>query len=203
MFEGFFFGRTRLIKLSPKKTWEGFLGAFVSTVIFGICVSCCICFLYVFYWKHTLLIISGLECEVIDCEGHCTNIDCVSNYAMHHTHSFALFRNQIMRKFAIHNCIIMTPQRIVSACTERFLLLKCLMYFLFLAVFVHSCQVWLLYLRKLFVLYSVECVRGWEVIPCWTVQSSNLSWDRPQTAQNLTTKCVEAANIIILIAPQQ
>ena len=44
MFEGFFFGRTRLIKLSPKKTWEGFLGAFVSTVIFGICVSCCICF---------------------------------------------------------------------------------------------------------------------------------------------------------------
>lgn len=36
---GFFFGRTRLIKLSPKKTWEGFLGAFVSTVIYGFIVS--------------------------------------------------------------------------------------------------------------------------------------------------------------------
>eukprot|EP00111_Clytia_hemisphaerica_P016609 TCONS_00049231-protein len=32
---GFFFGRTRLIKLSPKKTWEGFIGGFFSTVIFG------------------------------------------------------------------------------------------------------------------------------------------------------------------------
>nr|XP_023676536.1 phosphatidate cytidylyltransferase 1-like [Paramormyrops kingsleyae] len=32
---GFFFGRTPLIKLSPKKTWEGFIGGFVSTVIFG------------------------------------------------------------------------------------------------------------------------------------------------------------------------
>jgi phosphatidate cytidylyltransferase len=29
-------GRTPLIKLSPKKTVEGFLGAFISTVIFGI-----------------------------------------------------------------------------------------------------------------------------------------------------------------------
>ena len=36
---GFFFGRTRLIKLSPKKTWEGFLGAFVSTVVYGFIVS--------------------------------------------------------------------------------------------------------------------------------------------------------------------
>ena len=32
---GFFFGRTSLIKLSPKKTWEGFIGAFISTVIFA------------------------------------------------------------------------------------------------------------------------------------------------------------------------
>lgn len=29
---GFFFGRTPLIKISPKKTWEGFLGALVTTV---------------------------------------------------------------------------------------------------------------------------------------------------------------------------
>ena len=32
---GFFFGRTPLIALSPKKTWEGFLGALVSTLIFS------------------------------------------------------------------------------------------------------------------------------------------------------------------------
>ncbi|KAJ3185724.1 hypothetical protein HDU85_001083 [Gaertneriomyces sp. JEL0708] len=32
---GFFFGRTPLIALSPKKTWEGFLGAFFTTVAFG------------------------------------------------------------------------------------------------------------------------------------------------------------------------
>eukprot|EP00058_Branchiostoma_floridae_P003393 XP_002588881.1 hypothetical protein BRAFLDRAFT_284160 [Branchiostoma floridae] len=32
---GFFFGRTSLIKLSPKKTWEGFIGAFFSTLLFG------------------------------------------------------------------------------------------------------------------------------------------------------------------------
>ncbi|XP_031260868.1 phosphatidate cytidylyltransferase 2-like [Pistacia vera] len=30
---GFFFGRTPLIKLSPKKTWEGFIGASVVTII--------------------------------------------------------------------------------------------------------------------------------------------------------------------------
>lgn len=32
---GFFLGRTPLISLSPKKTWEGFLGAFISTLIWG------------------------------------------------------------------------------------------------------------------------------------------------------------------------
>ena len=30
---GFFFGRTPLIKLSPKKTWEGFFGGLVLTVV--------------------------------------------------------------------------------------------------------------------------------------------------------------------------
>lgn len=37
---GFFFGRTPLIKLSPKKTWEGFIGGGISTVIFGLLVMC-------------------------------------------------------------------------------------------------------------------------------------------------------------------
>ncbi|XP_077097443.1 phosphatidate cytidylyltransferase 2 [Siphateles boraxobius] len=36
---GFFFGRTPLIKLSPKKTWEGFIGGFFSTIVFGILLS--------------------------------------------------------------------------------------------------------------------------------------------------------------------
>ncbi|RMC13661.1 hypothetical protein DUI87_08738 [Hirundo rustica rustica] len=36
---GFFFGRTPLIKLSPKKTWEGFIGGFFSTVVFGFIFS--------------------------------------------------------------------------------------------------------------------------------------------------------------------
>jgi CDP-diglyceride synthetase len=30
---GFFLGRTPLIKLSPKKTWEGFIGASVTTIV--------------------------------------------------------------------------------------------------------------------------------------------------------------------------
>ncbi|PVI01846.1 phosphatidate cytidylyltransferase [Periconia macrospinosa] len=33
---GITFGRTPLIKISPKKTWEGFLGAWFFTVIFGL-----------------------------------------------------------------------------------------------------------------------------------------------------------------------
>lgn len=32
---GFFFGRTRLIRLSPKKTWEGFIGAYFATLVWG------------------------------------------------------------------------------------------------------------------------------------------------------------------------
>jgi len=36
---GFFFGKTPLIKLSPKKTWEGFIGGAFSTVIFGMILS--------------------------------------------------------------------------------------------------------------------------------------------------------------------
>jgi phosphatidate cytidylyltransferase len=33
---GFFFGRTPLIRLSPKKTWEGFIGGAVSTLVFAV-----------------------------------------------------------------------------------------------------------------------------------------------------------------------
>lgn len=40
---GFFFGRTPLIQLSPKKTWEGFVGGGISTVIFGLIISYVMC----------------------------------------------------------------------------------------------------------------------------------------------------------------
>lgn len=40
---GFFFGRTRLIKLSPKKTWEGYIGGGFSTVVFGFILSSVLC----------------------------------------------------------------------------------------------------------------------------------------------------------------
>ena len=33
------FGRTQLIKLSPNKTWEGFIGGGISTIIFAMFVS--------------------------------------------------------------------------------------------------------------------------------------------------------------------
>ncbi|KAF5837757.1 phosphatidate cytidylyltransferase 2 [Dunaliella salina] len=36
---GFFFGRTPLIKLSPKKTWEGFVGGLLGTVIVAYVLS--------------------------------------------------------------------------------------------------------------------------------------------------------------------
>lgn len=40
---GFFFGKTSLIELSPKKTWEGFIGGAFSTIIFGIVLSAWLC----------------------------------------------------------------------------------------------------------------------------------------------------------------
>lgn len=40
---GFFLGKTPLIKLSPKKTWEGFIGGWISTVIFGMLMSHFMC----------------------------------------------------------------------------------------------------------------------------------------------------------------
>jgi len=40
---GFFFGKTQLIKLSPKKTWEGYIGGAISTIIFGFIFSMIMC----------------------------------------------------------------------------------------------------------------------------------------------------------------
>ncbi|XP_069948635.1 phosphatidate cytidylyltransferase, photoreceptor-specific isoform X4 [Cherax quadricarinatus] len=41
---GFFFGKTPLIQLSPKKTWEGFIGGGISTVVLGMVLG----------WKKTI-----------------------------------------------------------------------------------------------------------------------------------------------------
>jgi len=35
---GFFFGRTPLIRLSPKKTVEGFIGGWLSSIVWGILI---------------------------------------------------------------------------------------------------------------------------------------------------------------------
>ncbi|XP_076068206.1 CDP-diacylglycerol synthase isoform X2 [Oratosquilla oratoria] len=40
---GFFFGKTPLIQLSPKKTWEGFIGGGISTVLLGMALSYFLC----------------------------------------------------------------------------------------------------------------------------------------------------------------
>lgn len=40
---GFFFGKTKLIKLSPKKTWEGYIGGAFSTIVFGFIMSAVLC----------------------------------------------------------------------------------------------------------------------------------------------------------------
>lgn len=44
---GFFFGKTPLIKLSPKKTWEGFIGASVTTIISAFVVSILYIYIYI------------------------------------------------------------------------------------------------------------------------------------------------------------
>jgi phosphatidate cytidylyltransferase len=43
---GFFFGKTPLIQLSPKKTWEGFIGGAFATIIWGLLVSYWVVLLY-------------------------------------------------------------------------------------------------------------------------------------------------------------
>jgi phosphatidate cytidylyltransferase len=46
---GFFWGKTPLIKLSPKKTVEGFVGGWIMTIFFGILVR---------YYIHTYISLS-------------------------------------------------------------------------------------------------------------------------------------------------
>ncbi|KAK9476299.1 cytidylyltransferase family-domain-containing protein [Lipomyces japonicus] len=64
---GITFGRTPLIKISPKKTVEGFVGAWISTIVFGILLSH-----FLIKWKYMICPIhdfsenafSGLDCTL-------------------------------------------------------------------------------------------------------------------------------------------
>ncbi|KAK3903485.1 cytidylyltransferase family-domain-containing protein [Staphylotrichum tortipilum] len=63
---GITFGRTQLIKLSPKKTVEGFVGAWVMTVLFGIVLTNILLRSQYFICPATNLganIFSGLDCD--------------------------------------------------------------------------------------------------------------------------------------------
>lgn len=63
---GFFFGRTPLIKLSPKKTWEGFIGGGLATVVFGVLFSYFLCQFQYFVCPIAYSEIAGkitYECE--------------------------------------------------------------------------------------------------------------------------------------------
>ncbi|KAK5651872.1 hypothetical protein OQA88_11531 [Cercophora sp. LCS_1] len=64
---GITFGRTQLIKLSPKKTVEGFVGAWVMTVIFGVFLTNILLRFKYFLCPATDLgatLFSGLDCKV-------------------------------------------------------------------------------------------------------------------------------------------
>ncbi|KAL2264196.1 hypothetical protein VTK26DRAFT_472 [Humicola hyalothermophila] len=63
---GITFGRTQLIKLSPKKTVEGFVGAWVMTVLFGVILTNMLLRSKYFICPATNLganIFTGLECD--------------------------------------------------------------------------------------------------------------------------------------------
>jgi len=63
---GFFLGRTPLIKLSPKKTWEGYLGGGVATIFMSMALAHYLC-------KSTYLI---CPIELNETMGHMTHYAC-------------------------------------------------------------------------------------------------------------------------------
>lgn len=59
-------GRTPLIKLSPKKTWEGFIGGGLATIILGAIISYFLC-----QYKYFICPVDysqGLHLQTIDCK---------------------------------------------------------------------------------------------------------------------------------------
>ena len=64
---GFFFGRTPLIKLSPKKTWEGFIGASMVTMFSAVVVG------YILS-PHNIATLSVLNLKMISQRIFCSDI---------------------------------------------------------------------------------------------------------------------------------
>ncbi|KAJ1657050.1 phosphatidate cytidylyltransferase [Dispira simplex] len=63
---GFFFGRTPLIQLSPKKTWEGFVGGWLSTMVVGVVMSSILSrfpYMYCPIKDVTMNAFSGVQCD--------------------------------------------------------------------------------------------------------------------------------------------
>ena len=96
---GFFFGKTRLIKLSPKKTWEGFIGGAVSTIIFG--------FLFSSLFVNYKLMVCPLEYD--DTSESVLNDNCTLNRVFQlKTYNvpkpFSLIKNKIqLEPFILHS----------------------------------------------------------------------------------------------------
>lgn len=65
---GITFGRTQLIKISPKKTVEGFVGAWICTLIFGIVMTN-----FLMRYKYFICPVTDLGANVF------TGLDCVPN----------------------------------------------------------------------------------------------------------------------------
>lgn len=63
---GFFFGRTPLISISPKKTWEGFIGAAVATIITGVTIPVLLSQFELLYCPKHDLTFSRPHCEPPD-----------------------------------------------------------------------------------------------------------------------------------------
>jgi phosphatidate cytidylyltransferase len=49
---GKLFGKTKLIELSPKKTWEGFIGGFFSSFLFALLVNIYFKFMYFYIYTY-------------------------------------------------------------------------------------------------------------------------------------------------------
>mgnify|MGYP002775217187 CR=1 FL=1 len=64
---GFYFGRTPLIKLSPKKTWEGFIGASMVTMFSAVVVGS-------FFSPHSYATLSILNLKIIAQRIFCSDI---------------------------------------------------------------------------------------------------------------------------------
>lgn len=90
---GFFFGKTQLIKLSPKKTWEGYIGGAFATVFFGFIFAAVLC-------KYDFMI---CPMEYNDLSHQVTLENCTRPFMFQPT-SFTLFSSTelVMHPFQFH-----------------------------------------------------------------------------------------------------